>query len=101
MNFENLKQKIEDEGKSKHSKHAIITFFIFGTILFILNGEPINPFKGFFLFFMVGMFLISLLSVPSYLIKTKVLKNKKSYFLIELVYNVLMTYFLFRLFLLI
>jgi hypothetical protein len=85
-----------DKEKTQHSKNSIITFFIVGVILLFTVNEPLNPLYT-TLFFFIGMFVVSILSVPSFLLKSKF--NKKIYFIFELFYNIVVTTILFYLFL--
>ena len=97
----------EDKEKSQHSKNAIISFFVFGIILFFIFKEPLNPLST-TLFFLIGMFAISILSIPSFLLKMYIakkffigqtLKLKKIYWIFELLYNFIITFLLFKIFL--
>lgn len=101
--MQNTFDKIKDQGKTQHSKNAIFFFFVFGIIIFILNGTPILS-LGALTFFFIGMFLASVLSIPSYLIKKQISKRlglnqvnilKKFYWIFEMAYDFVITYFLF------
>ena len=87
---------LNDKEKSQHSKNAIVTFFIFGIVLLFTSKESLNPIYT-TLFFLIGMFVVSILSILSFLLKSNF--KKKIYFIFELFYNIIVTTILFYLFL--
>ena len=111
-NDENMKQyvgQIEDQLKTQHSKNAIFFFFVFGIIIFLWKGVPLLS-LGAVVFFFIGMFLVSLISIPSYLIKKQISKRiglkqvyilKNFYWIFEMIYDLVVTYFLFYIYTLI
>lgn len=105
-NDEIMKQYVDqmkDQLKTQHSKNAIFFFFVFGITIFLWKGAPLLS-LGALAFFLVGMFLASFLSIPSYLIKMQISKRiglkqvyilKNFYWIFEVIYNFIITYFLF------
>lgn len=101
--MQNTVDQMEDQLKTQHSKNAIFFFFVFGIIIFIWKGAPLLS-LGALAFFLVGMFLASLLSIPSYLIKMQISKRiglkqahilKNVYWFFDIAYDFVVTYFLF------
>lgn len=104
--MQNALDQMEDQLKTHHSKNAILLFFVFGIIIFIWKGAPLLS-LGALVFFFIGMFLASFLSIPSYLIKTQISKHisinqaqilKNLYWIFEIVYGLVVTYLLFYLY---
>lgn len=100
---------MEDALKAQHSKNTIFFFFVFGIIIFIYKGLSLLS-LGTLAFFLAGMFLTSFLSIPSYLIKMQISKRIRSkqvnilksfYWIFELAYNFIITYFIFYIYTLI
>ncbi len=107
--MQNVVDQMEDQLKTQHSKNAIFFFFVFGIIIFIWKGAPFLS-LGALAFFFIGMFLASFLSIPSYLIKMQISKRiglkqaqilKNFYWIFEIIYNFIVTYFIFYLYTLI
>ena len=69
-----LRQRLDDDAKSQHSKNAVFMFFLFATILLLSNDLPFWSIWT-LVFYFVGMFLASLLSIPSYLLKAAIAKR--------------------------
>ncbi len=101
--------QMKDRLKTQHSKNTIFFFFIFGIIIFIWKGVSLLS-LGALVFFLIGMFLASLLSIPSYLIKMQISKHiglkqanmlKNFYWIFEIIYDFVVTYFLFYIYTLI
>jgi hypothetical protein len=60
--------KLDCDSKAEHAKNAIFFFFLFGFLILMVSKRPLfslaTP-----VFFFFGMFIASLLSIPTYLIK--------------------------------
>lgn len=69
-----LRQRLDDDAKSQHSKNSIFMFFLFATILLLSSDLPFWSFWT-LVFYILGMFLASLLSIPSYLLKAAIAKR--------------------------
>lgn len=75
--FRKIIEENKEESKSRHSQQAIKIFVIFGTLLFILEEDVVNPIKAFIIFYGVGIFVISLLSSVTYGIEHSLAKRLK------------------------
>lgn len=104
--LENQVKQMENKLKAQHSKNAIFLFVVFGVILFIFNKEPLFSLTS-LLFFVMGIFLASFLSIPSYLLKMYISKKinvkqaltmKRFYWIIEFGYDFIVTFLLFKIF---
>ena len=93
--MQNTVDQMEDQLKTQHSKNAIFFFFVFVIVIFLWKGAPLFS-LGALAFFFIGMFLASLLSIPSYLIKLQISKRigfkqvqvlKNFYWIFEIVYD--------------
>ena len=72
--IEQLRQRLDDDAKRQHSKNAIFMFFLFATILLLSSDLPYwSVWTA--VFYVVGMFLASLLSIPSYVLKATIAKR--------------------------
>lgn len=98
---------LENKSKEEHSKNAIFYFFIFGIILILTNKESFSSLWSLIAFFILGMFLAPILSIPSYLFKMFLAKRingkqaaiiKNFYWILDLGYDFLVTRLIFRLF---
>lgn len=107
--MQNTVDQMEEQLITQHSKNAIFSFFVFGIIIFIWKGAPLLS-LGTLAFFFIGMFLASFLSIPSYLIKMQISKRIginqvriliNFYWIFEMAYDFVVTYFLFYLYTLI
>ncbi len=107
--IKNYVNQMDDHLKTQHSKNTIFLFFVFGIILFIWKNMPILSLSA-LAFFFIGMFLVSFLSIPSYLIKKQISKRigvkqayilKNFYWIFEIIYDFVVTYLLFYIYTLI
>lgn len=69
-----IEEKLDYASKVEHSKNAIFFFFVFGVVLFLFSDKPLFSFKT-ALFFLLGMFAISLLSIPTYLLSMAIARR--------------------------
>ena len=103
-----LEEIVHNKLATEHSKNAIFMFVIFGIIIFIWKSEAFLSLST-LLFFVVGIFLASLLSIPSYMLKRKLAKYMKnkgrvyqsivfSFWVFEFFYDFASTYLLFYLY---
>ncbi len=69
-----LRQRLDDNAKSQHSKNAIFMFFLFATILLLSSDLPFWSIWT-LVFYVLGMFLASMFSIPSYLLKAAIAKR--------------------------
>ena len=97
---------LDYSSKVDHSKNAIFFFFVFGVIFFMFSDKPLFSFKA-ALFFLLGMFAISLLSIPTYLLRMGIARRitveqayrlRSWWSLVETAYDCGMTWLLFSLF---
>ena len=101
-----VEERLDYSSKVERSKNAIFFFFVFGVVLFLFSDKPLFSFKT-PLFFLLGMFAISLLSIPSYLVRMAIARRvtvEQAYrlrlwwSLVETAYDFGMTWLLFSLF---
>jgi hypothetical protein len=103
--MDNTQESIHNELAGKHSKNAIFSFFLIGLVMVIIF-DNFFQFRT-FLFFFVGMFLMSFLSIPTYLLQKKMSKkmNDKNagtyvflYTTFSCIWDLIMTYVIFLIF---